>query len=339
MAGGQTTITYNTDEAEECASCSPRHCCGPRRRCSGSTTSTRATCSNRRCWPRPRRPARHEDRMLGSNTMARMSFDRIAVVTGNDLRVGPDLVDRTVPIRLDPRMPNPKSRQFAVRLDDAQVLARLRYRTHHSSAHRRARVGACRDAARPPQSHRCASSAGGRRCSAGCWSGSALMGSSATSTPSSSRTRRPRRRGSWSARLGEEMPAGGFTTDDVDRGGRRASEVGRRPAVRHRRGDRAGRVQRQATCSRGRGREVKAKVQYRLRDEANKWNGGLRVVREGKVHGEAARWRVERPKVSSPSSPSPDIGEHGEEWPMCLPPSGGNTSAGLVCRAVETRYK
>ena len=88
------------------------------------------------------------------------------------------------------------------------------------------------------------------------------------------------------ARLGESMPVGGFTTDRaIDAIGAHPDWDDGLPAAI---GELIERCNGKLTQDSR--RDVKVKLQYWLRD-ANKWNGGLRVVREGKVHGEAARWR------------------------------------------------
>lgn len=66
------------------------------------------------------------DRMLGSNTRVSVPMDRVLTATGNNIKLGPDLLDRSVPIILDPDTARPGAREFALDLSDADVLRGLR---------------------------------------------------------------------------------------------------------------------------------------------------------------------------------------------------------------------
>lgn len=60
--------------------------------------------------------AQYSDRVLGSTNERKMVNDRVWIVTGNNLVLGGDMVRRTVQITIDPRMPNPETRdQFKVK--------------------------------------------------------------------------------------------------------------------------------------------------------------------------------------------------------------------------------
>ena len=55
------------------------------------------------------------DRLLGGNVLAKLANDRVWAATGNNLRLGGDLGTRSVPIRIDARMPHPEQRSgFAI---------------------------------------------------------------------------------------------------------------------------------------------------------------------------------------------------------------------------------
>jgi hypothetical protein len=55
------------------------------------------------------------DRLLGGNVLAKFTNDRLWTCTGNNLRVGGDMGQRTVLISIDPDMPHPERRSgFAV---------------------------------------------------------------------------------------------------------------------------------------------------------------------------------------------------------------------------------
>lgn len=69
---------------------------------------------------------RHDDRVLGTNRHVSLVQDRVWTVTGNNLQVGPDMAARTVPIMLEAVTDRPAAREFEVRLDDAEVLMRMR---------------------------------------------------------------------------------------------------------------------------------------------------------------------------------------------------------------------
>jgi hypothetical protein len=55
-----------------------------------------------------------QDRELGTSRMIETVNDRVWVVTGNNLSLGGDLVRRTIIITIDPNMPSPETREFAI---------------------------------------------------------------------------------------------------------------------------------------------------------------------------------------------------------------------------------
>lgn len=65
------------------------------------------------------------DRLLGGNATANYANDRLWCATGNNLRLGGDMVSRTVLIELDPDMPHPEERgaDFAIPNLDQWILA------------------------------------------------------------------------------------------------------------------------------------------------------------------------------------------------------------------------
>lgn len=125
LAGGWSLLSYSEDEAEtrkrittELVGSSDRVLCFDNVRpgdlfessvIAAVVTSTR--------W---------SDRLLGGNSKASRPQDRVWTVTGNNLRLGRDMLARTVPIMLDPGTDRPTERPFEVRLDDAETLRRMR---------------------------------------------------------------------------------------------------------------------------------------------------------------------------------------------------------------------
>ena len=306
MAGGYTEVTYDTDDVEmrklltstlmrSSAKVLGLDNVDPRDLFESPVLAKAAT----RGW--------HEDRILGGNTMASMPFDRITVVTGNGLRIGPDMVDRMVPIRLDPRMPNPKARQFAVRLDDAQVLAGLR-RDLITAALTIVRgwvlagMPEATTAAPMRQFSRWASMLGGLLE----WLGvDGFLGNLDAFTESDPKVEAA---GFLIERLGGVMPAGGFTTDDV------VDAIATHPQWDDDLPSGIGEVIEREVLgahdlqpwSRA---KVKAKVQYRLRDESGVWHGSRRLVRDRTGHGGAVVWRIE----NSRQSRTGDDGDDGDD--------------------------
>lgn len=74
------------------------------------------------------------DRMLGKNTTAAFTNDRVWTATGNNLRLGGDMRTRSVLVGLDPKMPRPEERTgFAIPNLDQWILMPANQRTilHH----------------------------------------------------------------------------------------------------------------------------------------------------------------------------------------------------------------
>ena len=125
LAGGHSTVTFTPDDAEmrkrfttELANGSAAVLCfdnvNPKDTFESAVVAAITTSLQ---W---------DDRLLGSNTKISRPMDRILTCTGNNLRVGPDLRARSVPIILDPHENRPAARVFDVNLDDAIVRTKMR---------------------------------------------------------------------------------------------------------------------------------------------------------------------------------------------------------------------
>ena len=124
LAGGYGTVTYTTDESEQRKRLTSEF--GRGRRVLSFDNIAIGTVFESAVLAQVITSERWEDRILGGNRMISKPMDKIVTASGNSLRLGPDMIARTVPILLDPPTDQPAKRKFTRRLDSNEVLDQIR---------------------------------------------------------------------------------------------------------------------------------------------------------------------------------------------------------------------